>query len=63
MDLSAGTPQRKAGLDLLAAHLVGLDPETEPARDRLEHAIGPKLAGFLVSALVPHPCAQARAAA
>ena len=50
------------GLDLLAAHLAGLDPDTERARERLEHVIGPKLAQFLVSALVPHPYAETNAA-
>jgi len=62
MELAAGIPQRDVGLDLLAAHLAGLDPDVERARDRLEHAIGPKFARFLVSALIPHPYAETTAA-
>jgi hypothetical protein len=62
MELAAGMSQREVGLDLLAAHLAGLDPDYEPARERLEHALGPRLAGFLVSALVPHPYAAPTAA-
>jgi len=49
-------------LDLLAAHLAGLDPDSARASDRLEDAIGPKLAHFLVAALVPHPYPQTTAA-
>ena len=43
--------QRGAGLDLLAAHLAALDPDTTRARDRLEHEIGSDLATLLVAAL------------
>jgi hypothetical protein len=51
MELAAGSPPREEGLDLLAAHLACLDPETEGARDRLEREIGPRLARLLVTAL------------
>jgi hypothetical protein len=63
MELAAGTPQRGAGLERLAAHLALLDdPVTEPARERLDRAIGSQLAQFLVGALSSHPF-PARAAA
>lgn len=38
-------------LDLLAAHIAALDPDTERARRRLDHAIGESLAALLVPAL------------
>jgi hypothetical protein len=38
-------------LDLLAAHMAALDPETERARDRLDREIGPDLARVLVAGL------------
>ena len=47
----AGITQRERGLDLLAAHLAGLDPDTERACDRLERTIGSDLAKLLVAAL------------
>jgi len=51
MELS-GRSQRESGLDLLAAHLAGLDhPDTHRARERLEDAIGSDLATLLVAAL------------
>ena len=62
MELSAGNRQRQMGLDLLAAHLAGMDPDSVRAKDRLEDAIGAKLARFLVSALVPHPYPETTAA-
>jgi hypothetical protein len=43
--------QRERGLDLIAVHLAGLDPDVERARDRLEDAIGSDLATLLVAAL------------
>ena len=58
----AGLTQREKGLDLIAAHLAGLDSDVEPARHRLEHAIGADLATLLVAALskrsVSHPLAR-----
>jgi hypothetical protein len=51
MDLAAGMSQREVGLDRLAAHLAGLDPDTVRARERLERQIGPDLATLLVAAL------------
>ena len=54
--------QRQAGLDLLATHLAGLDPDHERAGERLEREIGVKLARFLVAALSAHPCVQRSAA-
>ena len=54
--------QREEGLDLIAVHLAGLDPDVERARDRLEDAIGSDLAMLLVAALskrsVSHPLAR-----
>lgn len=47
----AGLTQRERGLDLIAVHLAGLDPDGERARDRLELAIGSDLATLLVAAL------------
>lgn len=47
----AGITQRERGLDLIAAHLAGLDPDTERARARLERRIGSDLATLLVAAL------------
>ncbi|MGH2999753.1 MAG: hypothetical protein ACRDNM_10670 [Gaiellaceae bacterium] len=66
MELAAGMSQRGVGLDLLAAHLAGLDPDTERARDRLERKIGRDLATLLVAALsrsVSIPLARPLAAA
>jgi len=54
--------QREVGLDLLATHLAGLDPDHERARERLDRVIGPQMAQFLVGALIPHPYAQSTAA-
>jgi hypothetical protein len=48
---SAALTQRERGLDLIAVHLAGLDPDGERARDRLELAIGSDLATLLVAAL------------
>jgi hypothetical protein len=49
---TAGRPsQRELGLDRLAAHLAVFDPVSEPARGRLEEAIGSDLATLLVAAL------------
>ena len=42
-------PQR--GTALLLAHLASLDPDTPPARQRLDDALGPELARKLVWAL------------
>jgi hypothetical protein len=39
------------GLALLVAHCSSLDPSTVRARERLDAALGPELAGKLVSAL------------
>jgi hypothetical protein len=39
------------GLALLATHCLSLDPLTQSARERLDHAIGPELAHMLVFAL------------
>jgi hypothetical protein len=50
MELAASSP-REEGLDLLAAHLACLDPDTEIARERLEREIGPRLSRLLVTAL------------
>lgn len=50
MELAASSP-REEGLDLIAAHLACLDPDTERARERLEREIGPRLARLLVTAL------------
>jgi len=62
MELAAGMSQRDVGLDLLATHLAGLDPDHERAGERLEREIGVKLARFLVAALSAHPCVQRSAA-
>ena len=43
--------QRKRGVDLIAAHLAGLDLDVERARDRLERTIGSDLTTLLVAAL------------
>jgi hypothetical protein len=51
VELAARVSQREAGLDLLAAHLAALDPDSERARERLEGAIGRDLATLLVAAL------------
>ncbi len=42
---------RTRGLELIAAHCTSLDPAWEPARKRLDEAIGPELAHKLVFAL------------
>jgi hypothetical protein len=42
---------RTRGLDLIAAHCTSLDPSSEPARKRLDEALGPELARKLVFAL------------
>jgi len=47
----AGLTQREKGLDLIAAHLAGLDSDVDRARDRLADAIGADLATLLVAAL------------
>jgi hypothetical protein len=47
----AGMTQRERGLDLIAVHLAGLDPDAERARDRLEKTLGADLATLLVAAL------------
>lgn len=39
------------GLALLAAHCISLDPDSTPARVRLDEALGPDLAWKLVFAL------------
>ena len=49
--LSQTTRQR--GVRLLAAHLESFDPETVPARERLEKRLGYELARKLVFALSP----------
>lgn len=49
MDAVPSHSQR--GTALLLAHLASLDPATPPARERLEHALGPELARKLVYAL------------
>ena len=41
------------GVRLLEQHLDSLDPETVPARERLEEELGPELARKLVFALAP----------
>jgi hypothetical protein len=46
------TTQR--GSRLLVAHLESLDPQTVPARERLEERLGHELAHKLVFALAPH---------
>jgi hypothetical protein len=51
MGVGAGFSSREEGLDLLAAHLACLDPDTELARERLEREIGPRLARLLLTAL------------
>jgi len=51
MELAASLSPREEGLDLLAAHLACLDPDTERARERLEREIGPRLARLLLTAL------------
>jgi len=51
MKMSGRLPQKQSGLDLLAVHMAGLDPEAHRARERLEDAIGPDLATLLVAAL------------
>jgi hypothetical protein len=54
-------PQATAhrGVRLLAQHLVSLDPEAAPARERLEEEIGPELARKLVFALAQRRPAKA----
>lgn len=56
-----------AGIDLIAAHIAALDPDTERARDRLDVEIGPDLAKLLVAGLtrrsVSVPLARPLAAA
>jgi hypothetical protein len=51
MELPGRLSQKESGLDLLAAHMAGLDPDTLRARDRLKDAIGSDLATLLVAAL------------
>jgi hypothetical protein len=63
MELAGRVSQREHGLDLLAAHLAGLDPDSERARDRLERAIGSDLATLLVAALSRRSVGGAAAAA
>jgi hypothetical protein len=43
--------QKEMGLDLLATHMAGLDPDTLRARDRLQDTLGSDLATLLVAAL------------
>jgi hypothetical protein len=44
------------GVRLLAQHLESLDPESVPARERLDDELGPELARKLVFALAtPRP--------
>jgi hypothetical protein len=43
----------RRGVRLLAAHLVSLDPEAVPARERLEVELGSELARKLLFALAP----------
>jgi hypothetical protein len=65
MELAARMTQREVGLDRLAAHLTALDPDTDPARARLERKIGADLATLLVAALsrsVTSPLARPLAA-
>ena len=47
------------GVRLLAQHLESLDPETVPARERLEEQLGTELARKLVFALAPKRPARA----
>ena len=67
MDRVASPSQREQRLDLLAAHMAGLDPDTERARDRLERELGPDLTKLLVSGLsrrsVAVPLARSRSLA
>ena len=42
---------RTRGLELIAAHCTSLDTSSEPARKRLDEALGPELARKLVFAL------------
>jgi hypothetical protein len=42
---------QRRGLELLWAHLRCLDPDAPTARERLENALGPALAAFLIAAL------------
>ena len=57
-------PQRDRGLDLLAVHIAGFDPDTRRARERLEAELGGDLATLLVAALsrrsAPGPLARTR---
>jgi hypothetical protein len=62
MELAAAAPQRVGGLDLIAAHLASLDPDTAQARERLEHKLGSELASLLVAALAGRRRDQAEAA-
>jgi hypothetical protein len=55
--LSQATAHR--GVRLLERHLESLDPETIPARERLEEELGPELARKLVFALAPRRPAKA----
>ena len=47
------------GVRLLAQHLESLDPETVPARERLEEELGTELARKLVFALATRRPAKA----
>ena len=51
MESAGRLSQKEVGLDLLAVHMAGLDPDTQRARDRLQDAIGSDLATLLVAAL------------
>jgi hypothetical protein len=44
-------PPAERGARLLVAHLESLDPETPPARERLQEQLGNELARTLVFAL------------
>ena len=55
--LSQGNAHR--GVRLLAQHLESLDPETVPARERLEEQLGTELARKLVFALATRRPAKA----
>ena len=55
--LSQGNAHR--GVRLLAQHLESLDPESVPARERLEEELGTELARKLVFALATRRRAKA----
>ena len=56
MDAMRGSPpEDDRVLELIAAHCRSLDPDTPPARERLEAALGVELTHMLLYALAPHP--------